>query len=240
MTAILLVHHHRNAVALLASAMVLVACGGSDGPDDLDDPTSVRPMVMGPDSSSAPEPTPRPGTDSGAAPGIDESRRFDPEAEGDAEYFMSTEFLGSGQQLSADRGADGTVALFFSGAGLGETDATSPQDWRLEAVDADRFRIVNRDLVGLSLDVANDGVFERVQMAVSGDFSGQFWTVTPLDNGYCRLTNSFLGTEIALDVAPDEEPRVPTMRSVDNASGQHWRLAKIDGSASVCDPSAIP
>jgi len=139
-------------------------------------------------------------------------------------YLLTTEFLGPQQALSAARAADGSPELGFGAYVANDRGA----EWVLTALDGGSYRITNR-AVGTteSLDVVNDGVFDRVTLAASGDFSGQQWLIGPLDNGYCRLTSAFLGEQIALDVSSDTDTPMPTLRSVDNVSGQHWRVARL-------------
>lgn len=81
---------------------------------------------------------------------------------------------------------------------------------------------------GFSLDVRNNaGTNSRsLQLAPTGNYSGQFWSITPwLDStGTVRLTNDFTGPDVHLDTYADtHEPFLDT----GNQSGQHWRMERI-------------
>lgn len=81
---------------------------------------------------------------------------------------------------------------------------------------------------GFSLDVVNDaGTNSRsLHLAATGNFSGQFWTVTPWNDGTStyRLTNDFTGPNFHLDTYADtHEPFL----GVDNHTGQHWLFEEI-------------
>lgn len=102
---------------------------------------------------------------------------------------------------------------------------------------------------GFSLDVRNDaGENSRtVQLAATGNYSGQFWNVTPWEGGEgegkgkgegegaVRLTNDFTGEGVRLDTyrADDGGGRYePVLRGDgdgegDDGEGQRWRLERI-------------
>ena len=52
---------------------------------------------------------------------------------------------------------------------------------------------------GKSLDVINDANDNKLIMATSGSYSGQFWRIHDLGNGFYRLTTIFQGTMKSLD-----------------------------------------
>jgi len=80
---------------------------------------------------------------------------------------------------------------------------TSPARW---------FHIQNVALgSGYSLDT---GV-----IAATGNYSGQYWEVSPLGGGYVRLTNSYQGEGMAFDTTQ--------MAATGNYSGQSWQLEPI-------------
>lgn len=141
-----------------------------------------------------------------------------------ATYALTTEFLGEQMALNVTRG-DSSEDFSFT-----EFDSVNDnQRWSVELISDNTFRIYNRALgPGFSLDSVNDGIFESLTMASTADVSGQLWQISTLENGYCRLTNQFLGSEIALDVTSDRpEGQTITMRPVDNVSGQHWRIENV-------------
>jgi hypothetical protein len=66
----------------------------------------------------------------------------------------------------------------------------------------------------------------KLQMAATGDFSGQYWVLqsSPDDNGSFRLFNNFTGPGMHLDVYADTmEPHL----SPGDASGQYWYFTPV-------------
>jgi hypothetical protein len=90
------------------------------------------------------------------------------------------------------------------------------------------YRLTNSYLgPGRSLDTSSVGGNDLF-MGQTGNYSGQFWKLTPLSDGTYRLTNSYLGTSRALDTYSDTDNR-PFMGKTDqDYSGQHWTLAGVD------------
>ncbi|MFK8081763.1 MAG: RICIN domain-containing protein [Granulosicoccus sp.] len=169
------------------------------------------------------------------------------EVEGDdtSRYRLSTEFLGNTQVLGVenDANADNDSGFSFifqpvrndievSGVILTPRN----QEWIISRVDDRYYRISNR-MVGtsLSLDIVNDGVFDRLKLAPSETRSGQEWQLTPLEDGRCRLTTEFLGAETSLDVTSDTTPPMLTMRTNGNFSGQKWVLKQLGSGDSNLD-----
>ncbi|HUJ61203.1 MAG TPA: C1 family peptidase [Kofleriaceae bacterium] len=56
-------------------------------------------------------------------------------------------------------------------------------------------------------------------IAATGNYSGQYWELSPLGGGYYRLTNMFQGEAMAFDTT--------RMAATGNYSGQYWILAPI-------------
>jgi len=84
-----------------------------------------------------------------------------------------------------------------------------------------------------SLDVINDGKQEtdgNLQIANTGDFSGQHWQLRPSKShpGYFNLVTLWLGTSQALDVYGDDKTR-PHLAKAGNFSGQRWQLIAQGG-----------
>ncbi|CAF4341831.1 unnamed protein product, partial [Rotaria sordida] len=44
---------------------------------------------------------------------------------------------------------------------------------------------------GKSLDIVNDGTNNRPILAATGALTGQYWKITPIGNGYYRLTTQW-------------------------------------------------
>jgi hypothetical protein len=74
---------------------------------------------------------------------------------------------------------------------------------------------------GQCLDIVNDGVNDRVQMASCTDVTGQYWELTRLrgPGRTFQLTNRFTGPSYCLE-ATGEGLR---LRACDRSPGQHWR-----------------
>jgi hypothetical protein len=56
-------------------------------------------------------------------------------------------------------------------------------------------------------------------IAATGNYSGQYWELTPLGSGYYRLTNSYQGSATSFDTLQ--------MAATGNYSGQYWLLEPI-------------
>lgn len=116
---------------------------------------------------------------------------------------------------------------------MAETGNFSGQFWHFALLNpgSDRPKYALRTLFRgeeFSLDVINNaGTDSRsVHLAATGNYSGQFWTVTPWEDGSgtFRLTNDFTGPTVHLDTYADtHEPFLDT----DDHSGQHWRFERI-------------
>lgn len=78
-----------------------------------------------------------------------------------------------------------------------------------------------------SLDVVNDGKNNQLQMADSGNYSGQFWKLTPVGNGFYRLTTQWLGEEKSLDVVNDGTNNKLQMAKSGDFSGQFWKITPV-------------
>ncbi len=60
-------------------------------------------------------------------------------------------------------------------------------------------------------------------MGNTGSYSGQFWQLIPLDNGYYRLINAYLGIQRSLDTYSGEDNAL-FMGETGNYSGQLWKI----------------
>ena len=78
---------------------------------------------------------------------------------------------------------------------------------------------------GKSLDVINDGTNNRVQLAKTGGYSGQFWKLTPTGGGYYRLTTMWQGTGKSLDIKNDQVELAKT----GSYTGQFWKITPTGG-----------
>ena len=83
----------------------------------------------------------------------------------------------------------------------------------------------------LSLDIINDGINTTPCVAQTGNYSGQYWSVTEWDDATCKLVNDFTGPAKSLGTCRDTN--APFMDTGDHM-GQHWTLTKI---AAKSDPA---
>ncbi|AKI01036.1 hypothetical protein IMCC20628_02337 [Hoeflea sp. IMCC20628] len=79
---------------------------------------------------------------------------------------------------------------------------------------------------GKSLDVVNDGVNNKLILADTGNYSGQYWKLTELDDGSYRLTTQWQGDGKSLDVINDGTNNRLQLADTGNYSGQHWRVVR--------------
>jgi len=162
----------------------------------------------------------------------------EPEVSNVATYTLTTSFQGDGRALSATdlsvvSAEDASTVALLS---LATAENASRQQWVFTKKDNGTYGISNR-LIGVShsIDVINDGVLDKIQLAATAMVSGQEWTVTPLENGYCVLTNNFTGSEIALDIRSDGDQSEPMLSAIGDFSGQHWKLTPVGNVALATD-----
>ena len=79
---------------------------------------------------------------------------------------------------------------------------------------------------GKSLDVVNDGQNNKLILADSGNYSGQYWKFTRVAGGYYRLTTQWQGEGKSLDVVNDGVNNKLSLAATGNYSGQHWRVVR--------------
>ncbi|WP_153801074.1 RICIN domain-containing protein [Foetidibacter luteolus] len=81
---------------------------------------------------------------------------------------------------------------------------------------------------GKSLDVINDGKNNnQLQLATTGNYSGQYWKFTPIGNGYYRLTNQWQGALKSLDILNDGKNNSPILANTGSYSGQNWKVTTL-------------
>ncbi|MBV8956197.1 MAG: hypothetical protein JO179_18810, partial [Solirubrobacterales bacterium] len=73
----------------------------------------------------------------------------------------------------------------------------------------------------------NDGS-GRIQMAATGDYSGQFWALVPRADAKYSLHTAFLGDCFSLDVINDGTNDTPWLAPSGDFSGQLWELTPLD------------
>lgn len=80
------------------------------------------------------------------------------------------------------------------------------------------------------LDVVNDGGTNSkglVQMAATGNLSGQHWQLKPDGDGTCFLRTLFVGSDRRLDVRSDKKTAILELAN-DSASAQYWTIGQWD------------
>lgn len=89
------------------------------------------------------------------------------------------------------------------------------------------YRLTNRRHgLGRALDIVNDGdpPFGHVQIAATGNYSGQHWQIVPRGDGKFKLRTMYTGTENCLDVWHNDKTRLRVARR-SPSSGQYWTIA---------------
>ncbi len=79
---------------------------------------------------------------------------------------------------------------------------------------------------GKSLDVVNDGKNNnRLVLADTGNFTGQYWKFTPVGGGYYRLTTEWQGNGKSLDVVNDGQGNNQLiLAKAGKFTGQYWEI----------------
>ncbi|MBC7777248.1 MAG: RICIN domain-containing protein [Phycisphaerae bacterium] len=81
-----------------------------------------------------------------------------------------------------------------------------------------------------SLDIVNDGKNNnQLQLAKTGNYSGQYWKITPISGGYYRLTTYWQGDDKSLDVINDGKNNKLHLAKTGNYSGQYWKITALGG-----------
>eukprot|EP00808_Paulinella_micropora_P015405 g10647.t1 len=143
-------------------------------------------------------------------------------------YRLTNAFTGAGKSLDVIN--DGNNCDLQ----LATTGRYSGQSWTLKPVSGQRSYYLYNDFTGPNkvLDVVNAGSAARsTQLVLSniGRYSGQYWTLTLINNGDCtyRLTNDFTGPNKALDVVNAGSAQRSTqvvLSQTAGVSGQMWFL----------------
>ena len=73
-----------------------------------------------------------------------------------------------------------------------------------------------------SLDIINDGDNDKIHLAGTGNYSGQFWKITPAGNGYYRLSSMWQGEGKPLSYS-NGKLHLGTAMDSDH---QYWKITK--------------
>ena len=108
----------------------------------------------------------------------------------------------------------GTVCLLILATLAGPQLQAQPQSYKLQT----EFTGPNK-----CLDIVNDGNNNQLTMADCGNYSGQFWSMTPVQpSGAYQLRTQFTGSNKCLDIVNDGNNNQLTMADCGNYSGQLW------------------
>ncbi len=94
------------------------------------------------------------------------------------------------------------------------------------------YRINNGSVEGKSLDIINDGKNNKLQLAKSGKFTGQYWKISTVKKNemqFFRLTTQWLGETKALTIVEEGDKMTLKMADImdinsDQASKQFWNI----------------
>ncbi|KAI0404706.1 hypothetical protein F4802DRAFT_217573 [Xylaria palmicola] len=165
-------------------------------------------------------------------------------------YIITNEYAEDGEVLAVS--ASGSALEMRTGgpvSGPGaspsspSSSSSSSTQWFLTPTDMPHFYRLHALALGeaRSLDVVNDnGVASvGVQMAATGNYSGQFWRFDQWPDhaaGTYRLSNNFTGPGKYLDVHDDT---LHLHLSLTRSAGQRWTLNPAPAVFSVAPPSAM-
>jgi Ricin-type beta-trefoil lectin domain-like len=77
------------------------------------------------------------------------------------------------------------------------------------------------------LDVVNDGINNKLQLATTGAYLGQYWKFTDLNNGYYRMTTKWLGDGKSLDIVNDGVNNKIQLANSGPYTGQFWKITNL-------------
>jgi hypothetical protein len=80
-----------------------------------------------------------------------------------------------------------------------------------------------------SLDVVNDGKNNnQLKLAKTGNYSGQYWKITPTDDEFYRLTTQWQGDKKALDIVNDGKSNSQLiLAETSDSAEQYWKITKV-------------
>ena len=139
-------------------------------------------------------------------------------------YRLTNNYTGPSKSFAAVGDGSGTVEM-------ADTESSPLQYWTFvlrSETSGPQYGLQNIQYGdSYSLDVYNtNGVNSTmVYLDATGDFSGQYWTITPWGDGTYGLTNAFTGVNESLDVFSDTLQ--PTLDPPDHA-GQHWTFTSVN------------
>ena len=105
-------------------------------------------------------------------------------------FTLSTEWQGPHKVLDCVQGENQNRPI------LNRATRKSGGAWKIIAVGNDYYRITNLWLGNLSLDIINDGENNKIQVAKTGEYSGQFWKITAINSGRNSINTQASSTPI--------------------------------------------
>lgn len=81
---------------------------------------------------------------------------------------------------------------------------------------------------GKSLDVVNDSQGNRLHLFQTGNYSSQYWKVSPLRNGFYRLSCKYQGEDKSLAILEDETSNQLQLSPSGDYTAQHWKIEKLE------------
>ncbi len=139
-----------------------------------------------------------------------------------AVYYLSTQWQGEGKTLAVKSGTANQVELQ-------DRKEVTAHHWKFKLAPNGYYRLVNNAFPSKSLDIVNDGkANNKLTLAPSQNYSGQFWKVSVLGDGsFVRFTSLWQGDRISIDILNNGVNNELIMNATANVSGQWWKLTKV-------------
>jgi len=80
----------------------------------------------------------------------------------------------------------------------------------------------------MSLDIINDGKNNQLTLAATSQAAGQYWKITPVGNGYYRLTSLWQGAGKSIDIKNDGINNTIHLTTTANVTGQFWKITPVE------------
>jgi Ricin-type beta-trefoil lectin domain-like len=146
-------------------------------------------------------------------------------------YRLTTQWLGESKSLAVKGGMPM----------LTNSNELLDQYWKFVPASNGTYRVVNHQQLERSLDVINDGKNNQLTLSTSGNYTGQFWKLTPTDGGkFYRITSVWQGDGKSLDIVNDGKNNDKLiLQPTGNFSGQLWKLSKQSSLPPAVQPSVV-
>jgi len=142
-----------------------------------------------------------------------------------AGFVLTTKFTGPTKPLGIEAGING-----MSSPVLVDLDESTSQPWLVEANNDGLYTISSLDNASqLYLGVGGEGSSVELLLTTQSSSEALLWQITPLDNGYCRLSPLLLGSGQSLDIVNNSEDNILKFDTSLNVTGQQWKIEKVSG-----------